>query len=151
IASFPRTGQYGLNYGSAYVQADSTCPFFATSHADWITITWGNPGNGGTQFGYRVTDNPGTSPRTGTITVADQTLTVEQTASDLATCLFTLDSSSASFSEASGTGSVLVFRNYPYCVWPATATSDASWITITSIDTFGGGTGTAGQIGQVDY
>jgi WD40 repeat protein len=58
--------------GSAYVNvsAQSACGWTATSNADWITVTSGTPGAGiGTVY-YSVAPFNGTSPRTGTITLA---------------------------------------------------------------------------------
>jgi WD40 repeat protein len=58
--------------GSAYisVSAQSACGWTAKSNADWITVTSGTPGAGYGTVYYSVAPFSGTSPRTGTITLA---------------------------------------------------------------------------------
>ena len=46
--------------------------------ADWLAVTSGSSGTGAGVVGYQAAPNPGTSPRTGTITAAGQTFTVWQ-------------------------------------------------------------------------
>lgn len=53
------------------------CTWTATSHASWLTITSGAGGNGSGHVTYDVAANSG-AVRTGTLTIADQTLTVTQ-------------------------------------------------------------------------
>jgi hypothetical protein len=50
----------------------------ATSDDPWLKITSGDSGSGGGTVKYKVEKNPSTSLRTGSITVAGQTFTVEQ-------------------------------------------------------------------------
>lgn len=68
----------------------SDCPWTANSNASWITIISGTSGTGTGAVSYYVDANTG-SARTGTITVAEQTFTVTQSApvqiSDLATAV----------------------------------------------------------------
>src|SRR6185503_15542508 len=67
------------------------------------------------------------SPRTGTISIAGQTFTVTQAGSY--DCEFSISPKSKSFSSSGGTGIVNVAASSG-CDWAAT--SDASWITVTS-------------------
>ncbi len=58
----------------------SSCAWTATSNAPWITITAGASGTGTADVRYTVAANSGTSTRSGTLTVAGQTVTVTQEA-----------------------------------------------------------------------
>lgn len=60
------------------VNAPSTCSWTATSNASWIAIM-GFSGGGTGSVTYQVQANSGTTSRTGTIQVANQTYTVTQT------------------------------------------------------------------------
>jgi Viral BACON domain len=59
------------------VTAGNTCSWSAVSNAGWITINSG-AGIGNGTVNYTVAQNVSVTPRTGTITVADQTFTVTQ-------------------------------------------------------------------------
>jgi hypothetical protein len=56
---------------------NTACPWVATSSTPWIKIYWGE-GAGNGEVAWGVDDNPGPTPRTGTITVAGLTFTVTQ-------------------------------------------------------------------------
>ncbi len=64
--------------GSTTVTAPGGCGWTATSNAGWITITSGSSGSGNGSVGFSVAANTSTSPRTGTMTIAGQTFTVNQ-------------------------------------------------------------------------
>jgi hypothetical protein len=67
--------------GNINVTATGDCPWRATSNVpSWITITSGASGTGNGTVGYQVAPNT-TVSRSGTVTVADQTYSVDQTAS----------------------------------------------------------------------
>jgi hypothetical protein len=72
-ASFKKAG----GADSIDVQANDGCGWTATTSARWITITNANGTSSGT-LQYVVDANDGNTPRTGTITIAGQTFTVEQ-------------------------------------------------------------------------
>jgi V8-like Glu-specific endopeptidase len=118
--------------------SSSSCTWTATSNAtSWITVSSGGSGTGNGTVGYNVAANSGAS-RSGTITVAGQTFTINQAA---APCTYTLASTGASYTAAGGKGSVNVATRSD-CFW--TATSNApSWITVTS-GSNGTGNGTVG-------
>jgi hypothetical protein len=63
--------------GSAGVTAPAGCNWTAVSNAVWITITGGSSGSGNGTVNYSVAANAG-SARTGTMTIAGQTFTVNQ-------------------------------------------------------------------------
>jgi hypothetical protein len=67
------------------VNTSNGCPWTAQSNVGWITITSGSPGTGNGTVNYAVAANTGTTLRTGTLTIAGQTFTVQQKGS----CLYT--------------------------------------------------------------
>jgi len=77
------------------VTAPPNCDFSALSNASWITITSGNPGSGNPGSGnatvsFTVAANNGLN-RTGTITIAGKTFTVQQHGADPAALTPPLD------------------------------------------------------------
>ncbi|HXF39383.1 MAG TPA: BACON domain-containing carbohydrate-binding protein, partial [Blastocatellia bacterium] len=120
--------------GSVNVTAGAGCGWTATSNATWITITAGSSGTGNGTVSYSVAANSGAA-RTGTVTIAGQTFTVSQAA---ASCTYSISPTSQSSTSSGGTGSVNVTAGAG-CAW--TATSNATWITITA-GSSGAGNGT---------
>ena len=108
------------------VTAGGTCAWTAISSASWITITAGAAGTGNGSVSFIVAANTGAA-RMGTIVIGGQTFTVNQAAAP--TCSYSLAASSASVSDVGGTGFVSVSAPGG-CAW--TATTSASWITITA-------------------
>jgi hypothetical protein len=68
--------------GSVNITAGSDCNWAAISNADWITIASGNTGKGNGAVSYSVAAYAGHAARTGTLTIAGQTLTVVQAGTD---------------------------------------------------------------------
>jgi RHS repeat-associated protein len=66
--------------GTVAVVAPGGCGWTATSNDPWIIITSGGNGTGDGVVNYSVADNGGNNPRTGSITVAGQTVTITQDA-----------------------------------------------------------------------
>ncbi|MFA7281196.1 MAG: M12 family metallo-peptidase [Sterolibacterium sp.] len=64
--------------GTQSVTSTPGCAWTATANATWITITSGASGNGSGMVTYTVATNNGTTARSGTLTIAGQTLTVTQ-------------------------------------------------------------------------
>jgi uncharacterized repeat protein (TIGR01451 family) len=129
--SFPPIG------GSGYVNVSwgVGCSWSSMSNDSWITITYSSNCCDG-YVNYSVAPNTGLM-RTGTITIAGQTFTVNQAGA----CLSTILPANSTIGAAGGTGAVTV--NAPEgCGW--TASSNAPWITINS-----GGSGSGS--GTVDY
>ena len=102
------------------------------SNSGWITVTGGSPGTGNGTVTYSVTANTSTNPRTGTLTIAGQTVTVTQAGA----CGFTLTPTTQNVMAAGGTQTATV-TTISGCAW--TAVSNVNWISITSI---GSGTDT---------
>lgn len=116
--------------GSVSVSAGTGCAWMAASNAGWITITSGASGSGNGPVGYSVAANATTSVRSATLTVAGQTVTISQAA---LTCTYTALPATQSVGANGGQLSVSVTAPGA-CSW--TASSSASWLTISS-----GGTG----------
>ena len=72
-ADFPASG----GAGSFNVNTQSGCAYTAVSNAQWITLSNGINGNGSGTVSFLVASNS-SAARTGTITVAGQTFTVNQ-------------------------------------------------------------------------
>lgn len=66
--------------GSSTVSCGTACRWTASSNASWITITSGSTGTGGGQVNYAVSENTMTSSRTGSLTIAGSTFTIDQEA-----------------------------------------------------------------------
>jgi Putative binding domain, N-terminal len=119
--------------GSSNVQVTTaaTCAWAAASPTSWITIVGSDTFTGPGSVNFTVAANGSSSPRTGTLTIAGQTVTVAQAGQP---CSFTLSSSGQSIAAAGGTGSFNVTAGGA-CGW--TAVSSAGWLTVT-----GGASGT---------
>ncbi|HLJ48114.1 MAG TPA: SBBP repeat-containing protein [Bryobacteraceae bacterium] len=138
----PTTLQVGVAGGpqSVTISAPSGCVWFGYPNAPWLTIT--NPsGTGNSTMNFTVGPNNTGAARTGTLSVAGSPLTIQQ--SNVASqCTFTINPTSAPYTAAGGNGSVSITASAPSCAW--TATSNVSWISITSA---AGGTGS----GTINY
>jgi hypothetical protein len=103
-----------------------------------MTITSGASGSGPGAVNISLTANANTGERTGTLTVAGQTVPVRQ--DGVAPCTIDLLPSSASFNKDSATGMFDVAAA-EHCQW--SAASNAGWLTVTSGGQ-GRGNGTVG-------
>ena len=105
------------------VTTDSRCDWTATSQASWLTVADGKNGSGTGTARIHVDANSG-SPRTGTVTIAGETLTVRQ---EGLTCSYSI--APTHYEAGRGPDSVRVNVTADNgCAW--TATDDASWISI---------------------
>jgi hypothetical protein len=69
----------GGGTGSITVTTPADCPWTATSNnADWLTVTAGATGSGPGTVQFNAVPNTSGAPRTGTITIGNQTFTVTQ-------------------------------------------------------------------------
>ena len=121
------------------VTAGSGCTWTANSNASWITITAGASGTGNGTVSYNVAANTGAA-RSGTMTIAGATFTVNQAAASVSTgsCAGTcsINAPGQTIGVSGGTGSIVVTAT---SAW--TAVSQNSWITISS-GASGSGNGT---------
>ena len=122
------------------VLAQAGCPWTAAPDASWITVTAGSSGSGSATVRFRVGDN-WDAPRTGIVQIRWPTPTAGQNLRIFqAGCYYAVTRDAFSFAAAGGSGTFdVVQQSEPYtcggptqngCVW--SATSDSSWITITS-------------------
>ena len=112
--------------GSVAVSAANGCTWTATSaNPDWLTISTGASGSGNGSVAFTAAPNAG-APRTGTLTIAAQTFTVNQAAP----CSFGIAPNGANVDTPGGSGSVAI-TTAAGCAWTA-ASNNPDWITITS-------------------
>jgi len=126
--------------GVVNVAAPGPCSWTATSNASWITVLATSTTNGAGSVTYSVTPNTGASPRSGSITIAGLTFTVNE-AGAAGTCVSSLSPPEQYCPTNGGNWSVNI--NAPSgCAW--TAFSNANWISITR-------TGCGAGNGVLDY
>ena len=113
---------------SVNVVAPNGCAWTATSNATWIEFTSATSGTGSEIVDYVVRENLSTTARSATLTIAGQIFTVTQSGAG-GDCAFTISPTNKSFARSGGAGSVSVTAGAG-CNW--SASSNASWITITS-------------------
>jgi hypothetical protein len=119
--------------GSATIQAPSGCAWSASSSVPWITLTTATSGSGNGAIGFSVDSLSGPA-RTGTISVAGTQITVTQGSG----CSISISPTSANVPASGGSGGVSVTAGSG-CPW--TASSNASWLTVTA-GASGSGNGT---------
>ncbi len=119
--------------GSVTVTAGTGCAWTAVSNDAFITVTGGASGSGNGTVNYSVAANSGPA-RTGTITIAGQTFTVNQGNG----CSYVIAPTSTSVAAGGGSGSVTV-TTATGCTW--TAASNDAFITVTG-GASGSGNGT---------
>jgi hypothetical protein len=112
--------------GNVSVSTASDCAWTATADASWISFTTPSSGSGNGTVGFSVAANGG-NERTGRIAIGGQTATVTQ--SFIEPCDYSIAPTSQNVGAAGGTGTVAV-SSHAGCRW--TATSNASWIAISS-------------------
>ena len=101
------------------------CAWTATPDVSWLSITSGASGSGNGMVKITVAANTGAA-RTGTVTVATETITVNQAAP----CSFAVSPTSASSGAAGGAGTPITVATTSGCAW--TASSGVNWISIAS-------------------
>lgn len=120
--------------GTATVTTSSECAWTPASSASWVTITSGAATGNGT-FSYVVAPNTTKDARSATITVGNDTLTINQNPA----CGFTLAPSFQQIRASAESGSVTITANVSSCA--RTAISDSTWLTI-PVGSSGTGNGT---------
>ena len=123
---------------SVPVSAGATCAWDARANNTWMTLTSPASVTGPGSVSFSVSANASSTGRSGTLTIAGQTVTVSQSGAT-APCTFVLNPVSRSVAAPGETTSVTVTGGSG-CGW--TATSPVSWIVVTSGAT-GTGNGTA--------
>ena len=113
-------------FGTVAVTAQVGCPWVAVSNVGWVTVTSGSSGTGPGTVSYDVSANSSPNPRTGTLTVAGQTFTIEQAG---ITCSYSIEPTFAIYEGVGGSGAITV-TTQDECPW--TAVSNVAWATVTS-------------------
>jgi hypothetical protein len=125
----PTDQSFGASGGTGVVAVTTSngCSWTAAANAAWLHVTSGGSGNASGSVGYTVDANTSSSARSGTLTIAGRTFTVNQAGA--AACVFSISPVQAAYPAAGGVGNVNV--NAPAgCGW--SAVSNAAWITVTS-------------------
>jgi hypothetical protein len=138
IAPISQNVDANANAATVAVTTMGACAWTATSGAPWITVTSGASGTGNGSVGLSIAANSGVA-RTGTVSIAGQTFTVNQ-AAFVAPCTYSIAPTTQTMPALGGPGSVTVTTTAA-CAW--TASSNAPWLTITS-GAAGTGNGTVG-------
>jgi hypothetical protein len=131
--SFQATG----GTGSATVSTTAACTWTARAETSWLSIASGASGTGNGVAAFTVSANGEPTARTGTLTIADHPIAIQQDAATVV-CTYSISPASASMGKDGGTGTFAVTAGTT-CSW--TAESSAPWLTVTS-GTTGVGNGT---------
>lgn len=102
---------------------DPFCAWTAASSEPWISIDGDSTGFG--SGAVKISIQPASVPRTGTLTIGGQTFTITQSG-----CSFSLMPFQQSFGQNGGTATIQVTTNQSFCQW--TVAANDSWITITN-------------------
>ena len=96
--SFPASG----GSGTVNVAAGSGCSWTAVRNDSWIIITSNASGAGTGTVNYSVSANPGSSSRTGTLTIAGNTVTVSQSGSSAGGVIFAMNCGGSGYVDKAG-------------------------------------------------
>ena len=107
------------------VTAGTGCTWTASTSTTWITMTV-TSGSGNGTAAFTVAANTAGTSRSGSVTIAGQTVSVTQAG---VTCTYTLSPTSKNSVAAGGAGSVSVTAPTG-CTW--TAVSNGAWVTVTA-------------------
>jgi len=119
--------------GAAIVTTTAECPWTATSSVLWMSVSGAGQGNG--TLSYSVQPNTTKDPRTGSITVGNDTLNITQQP----LCSFTIAPAFQQIRPSAESGSLTITANVSSCV--RNAVSDSAWLTI-PVGSTGTGNGT---------
>jgi uncharacterized repeat protein (TIGR01451 family) len=111
--------------GTVNVTISAGCGWTALSNDNWISITSGSSGTGNGSVGYSVAPNNSINARSGSMTIASQTFSVDQAG---IVCTYSVIPTSRSHGSSSGTDIISV-NAASGCTW--TASSNAPWLMIT--------------------
>ncbi len=136
VAASPTSFQAAGGAGNATVSTGATCAWTARADAGWLSIPSGGSGTGSGIVAFTVAPNSDTAARTGTLTVAGQTVSIREDAAVVA-CTYAISPASATLGKDGGTGTLGVTAGAG-CSWAAE--SSAPWLTVTSGQGTGSGT-----------
>jgi BACON domain-containing protein/all-beta uncharacterized protein len=110
--------------GSLSITTQGSCAWTVEFAADWVSLGGSRSGTGSAAVGFTVAGNPAGVDRSATINVADQALTIRQSARG---CEFGVSPVSDSM-PAEGGGGIVTVDATPGCQW--TAVSSVDWLRI---------------------
>ncbi|HUR35100.1 MAG TPA: BACON domain-containing protein [Vicinamibacterales bacterium] len=126
--------------GTVSVATTASCAWAAASDSPWLVLAGPLAGTGSATIAYTILPSLSLSPRTGTLTVAGQAVTVTQAAvPPPSPCTFTITPASASIGAAPATLSVNV-TTQAGCAWSEVQVDP--WLELGSVSS-GTGSGTA--------
>ena len=118
----------GASAGNVNLSVASACPWSASSNSPWLSVSNGN-GTGNASIMYSVQANSG-SARSGILTIAGQTFTVNQSGTATTTNNCTISLSIVRKLMTASTSAKTVMVSAPAgCGWTAQS-SDPSWLTV---------------------
>lgn len=107
------------------------CPWTLATDVPWISFATASTGNGDGTPGVRIEPNANDAPRSGTISVADQRVTITQAGVPAtAGCAYAVSPPNQSVAAAGGSGLPVSVTVTTGCTW--TATSAVPWLTVTA-------------------
>src|SRR5262245_34190469 len=115
--------------GTANVTTGSECTWTASSQVDWLQVG-GESHSGSGSVSFTVTASNVTTPRTGALTIASQSISISQEAAAVPgpqPCPITLSAEPDDYERDGGNG-LLRISAAAGCAW--TLKQDASWLTI---------------------
>jgi Viral BACON domain/Putative binding domain, N-terminal len=125
--------------GSVTVTTGANCAWTATSDKGWASITAGANATGSGVVSVAVSSHTAAEARTGTLTIAGQSVSVTQQPPPPIVCTYEIAPASAAYSKDGGAGSFTVTAPEG-CHWTASTTD--SWITVAPPATDPTGNGT---------
>jgi len=134
----PTTLSHGsdIETGTVTVSAAENCQWTAVSDMPWININHSS-GQGSGKVSYSVTANPTIEARSGTLSIAGKTVTVNQ---DQGVCSYSITPTSHTHSANAETGNVSVITSLAHCEWTARS-NELSFLNIkTTLPIQGNGT-----------
>jgi len=134
----PTTLSHGsdIETGTVTVSAAANCQWTAESHKPWININ-NSSGQGSGSVIYSVMANPTLQARSGTLSIAGKTVTVNQ---DKGECSYSITPITHTHSANAENGSVNVTTSLEQCQWTA-RTNEVSFLNIrTNLPIQGNGT-----------
>ncbi len=110
------------------VSTGPACSWTARSNVPWITIAAADSGVGTAAVGFVAAANVSTVPRSGTVTIGGQTVTVTQ---DGTPCTYTISPTTQTVGFFGGDGTITITTSDQSCRWTA-ASNNPDWLSITS-------------------
>src|SRR5262245_56069830 len=141
VSPATRTMGAGAGTGSVSVSVNNECAWTAASDSSWLTLSSPLSGSGNGTVNFTVAANSG-AERTGSVIIGGQRSTITQAAVVVTpppSCTYTINPPSQNIAATGGAGAPVAVSTTSACQW--SASSNASWITITS-GASGSGNGT---------